>query len=134
MATGPLRRDSTSWPLQRSFPVFFAELLEEVAPRASGRLEAHTAGQPWRGAPPLAEVPLYVARIRTPAGQPLLGTVAAPLEARELPSPRGFSPDALARIEAARPVGEPTSLVPPLAILGLLLALLSWKLGQPERG
>ncbi len=136
VVTAPLDLAS-SWTRHGSFPLFWAELLEAAAPARDGALAAVTAGAsppaPVEGAPrPLLEVRRYT----TAAGAPWVGTVAAALPPALLAADsavRPFDPEALDRLEAARPPPRPRSLRPPLALLALLLAAAAWWPGRDAR-
>jgi hypothetical protein len=121
MLFGPLRVDRPSWP------VLWAEVLAQAAPRTRSHLRAHTAGTAWPAGLGLGPAPWHVKRYRNSAGLAVAGTAAAPLPSRSgTAAPRVFSAEDLGRIEAIRGPAPLTPLAPPLAVIGLVLLLGAW--------
>lgn len=124
----PLRRAETTWTELPSFPLFWAELLQAIAPGGGGELVAHPVGTPWEG-PEGTLVPLVPGVVRDADGRPLLGCVAAPLPppADGPVAPERFAPETLARIEAARPREAERPLAPWFLLAAALLLLAVWR-------
>lgn len=114
------------WTRRASFPLLWAELLEDAAPLAAGVLASLPAGDPWPEGAPDPRPLLSVGRFAAADGTPWVGTAAPPLPTAAAPSPQGFPPTALERLEAARPGPPARALAPWLVALAALLTLAGW--------
>jgi len=93
----PPRREATSWVDSRAFPFFWAELVA-LASEARGRVRSQVAGTLRVDGEAVLDVGVF------PAGEPRVGTVAAPLPLRgEGAPPAPFAREALVGLEGARP-------------------------------